>query len=99
MVAQIRIRFKIRTIPTYTSFRFGLLKKIQEYNRIRSCIQRKKEVNVSEFSVNPLYKMVAQITVRTFEENQVFRVIEGIWLHRKSRQIRIFERKISSFTS
>ena len=34
--------------------------------------------------------MVAQNMVRTYEANRVFRFVEGIWLHRKSRQIQIF---------
>ena len=32
--------------------------------------------------------MVAHFTMRTHEENQAFRFVEGIWLHRKSHQIR-----------
>ena len=35
-----------------------------------------------------LYKMVAHINMRTHGVNQAFRFVEGIWLHRKSRQIR-----------
>ena len=34
--------------------------------------------------------MVAQNTKRAYGENQVFRFVEGIWLHRKSRQIQFF---------
>ena len=34
--------------------------------------------------------MVAHFTMRV---NQAFRFVEGIWLHRKSRQIRIYFRK------
>ena len=34
--------------------------------------------------------MVAQNAVRTYGLNPVFRFVEGIWLYRKSRQIRIF---------
>ena len=34
--------------------------------------------------------MVAHLTMRTHLANQAFRVVEGIWLHRKSRQIRFF---------
>ena len=34
--------------------------------------------------------MVAHYTMRTYGVNQVFRFVEGIWLHRKSRQIRSF---------
>ena len=40
-----------------------------------------------------LYKMVAQNMVLTYGVKQVFRIAEGIWLHRKSRQIRHFGRK------
>ena len=32
--------------------------------------------------------MVAQNTVRTYGINQIFRFVEGIWLHRKTRQTR-----------
>ena len=35
-----------------------------------------------------LYYMVAQLTMRTHGVNQAFRFVEGIWLHRKSHQIR-----------
>ena len=40
--------------------------------------------------------MVAQNTVRTYGVNQVFRFVEGIWLHRnrKSLQIRFRKRSI-----
>ena len=34
--------------------------------------------------------MVAHFTMRTHGVNQAFRFIEGIWLHRKSHQIRFF---------
>ena len=34
--------------------------------------------------------MVAQITLRTYGIYQILRFVEGIWLHRKSRQIQIF---------
>ena len=34
--------------------------------------------------------MVAHFTVRTHGVNQAFRFFEGIWLHRKSHQIRFF---------
>ena len=34
--------------------------------------------------------MVAHLTMRTHGVNQAFRFVEGIWLHRKSRQIRFF---------
>jgi len=37
--------------------------------------------------------MVASFNVRTYGVNQAFRLDEGIWLHRKSRQIRHFFRK------
>ena len=34
--------------------------------------------------------MVAHFTMRTYGVNQAFRFVEGIWLHRKSHQIRFF---------
>ena len=34
--------------------------------------------------------MVDHFTMRTHGVNQAFRFVEGIWLHRKSRQIRFF---------
>ena len=34
--------------------------------------------------------MVAHLTMLTHEVNQAFRFVEGIWLHRKSHQIRFF---------
>ena len=37
--------------------------------------------------------MVAHFTFRAYGVNQVFRFVEGIWLHRKSRQINFFFRK------
>ena len=37
-----------------------------------------------------LYKMVAQNMVRTYGVNQIFRFAEGIWLNRKSCQVRLF---------
>ena len=37
--------------------------------------------------------MVAHLTMRTHGVNQAFRFVEGIWLHRKSRQIRFFSEK------
>ena len=37
--------------------------------------------------------MVAHFTMRTHGVNQAFRFVEGIWLHRKSRQIRFFSEK------
>ena len=37
--------------------------------------------------------MVDHFTMRTHGVNQAFRFGEGIWLHRKSRQIRFFLRK------
>ena len=40
-----------------------------------------------------LYWIVAHFTMRTHGLNQAFRCVEGIWLHRKSRQIRKYFRK------
>ena len=37
--------------------------------------------------------MVAHFTMRTHGVNQAFRFVEGIWLQRKSRQIRFFSEK------
>ena len=37
--------------------------------------------------------------MRTYGVKQVFQFVEGIWLHRKSRQIRGFFREITWFTS
>jgi len=37
--------------------------------------------------------MVAHFTMRTHGVNQAFRFVEGIWLHRKIRQIRFFLEK------
>ena len=37
--------------------------------------------------------MVAHFTMRTYGLNHEFRFVEGIWLHRKGRQIRFFFRK------
>ena len=37
--------------------------------------------------------MVAHFIMRTPGVNQAFRFVEGIWLHRKSRQIRFFLEK------
>ena len=34
--------------------------------------------------------MVAHFTMRTQGVNQAFRFVGGVWLHRKSRQIRYF---------
>ena len=34
--------------------------------------------------------MVARFTKRTYGVNKEFRFVEGIWLQRKSRQIRFF---------
>ena len=34
--------------------------------------------------------MVAHLPMRTYGVNQAFQFVEGIWLHRKSRQIRFF---------
>ena len=44
-----------------------------------------------------LYKMVAHFTMRTHGVKKTFRVVECIWLHRKSRQIRTIFRKIEQF--
>ena len=33
--------------------------------------------------------MIAHFTMRTYGVHQVFRLVEGIWLHRKDHQIRI----------
>ena len=41
--------------------------------------------------------MEAKNTVRTHGVNQVFRFVEGIWLHRQSRQIRFFSEKTLFF--
>ena len=35
---------------------------------------------------NRIYQSVAHFTMRTYGENQTFRFVEGIWLHRKIRQ-------------
>ena len=45
--------------------------------------------------------MVAQIAVRIYGVNQVFRIAKGIRLNRQSRQIRFFPKKthFTSFTS
>ena len=37
--------------------------------------------------------MVAHFTMGTHGVNQAFRVVKGIWLHRKSHQIRFFSDK------
>ena len=37
--------------------------------------------------------MVAHFTMRTYGVYQLFRFVEGIWLHRKSRQIRFFRKR------
>ena len=37
--------------------------------------------------------MVAHLTMRTNGVRQGFRFVEGMWLHRKSSQIRFFSRK------
>ena len=34
--------------------------------------------------------MVAHLTMHTYEVNQAFRFVEGIWLHRKSRKSEFF---------
>ena len=41
--------------------------------------------------------MVTHFTMRTHGVNQAFRFVEGIWLHRKSRQIRFFSGKCPCF--
>ena len=41
--------------------------------------------------------MVAHLTMRTHGVNQVLRFVEGIWLYRKSRQIRFFLEETLSF--
>ena len=41
-----------------------------------------------------LYQMVAYSTMRTYGVNQAFRFIEGLCLHRKSRQIRFLGKDI-----
>ena len=43
---------------------------------------------------NRIYQSVAHFTMRTYGENQTFRFVEGIWLQRKSRQIRFFVGKV-----
>ena len=43
--------------------------------------------------------MVAHFTMRTHGVNQAFRFVEGIWLHRKSHQIRFFFREKILFSS
>ena len=42
--------------------------------------------------------MVADSTMRTYGVNQEYRFVGGIWLHRKSRQIRFFS-EITYFPS
>ena len=42
--------------------------------------------------------MVAHFTMHTHGVNQAFGFVEGIWLHRKSHQIRFFFRKKNLFT-
>ena len=41
--------------------------------------------------------MVAHFTMRAYGVNQAFRFVEGIWLHRKSRQIRFYVGKSHIF--
>ena len=43
--------------------------------------------------------MVAHFTMRTHGVNQAFQFIKGIWLHRKSHQIRFFVRKKTLFSN
>ena len=38
--------------------------------------------------------MVAHFTLRTYVVNQKFRFVEGIWLHRQSRQVPFIFRKL-----
>ena len=38
--------------------------------------------------------MVAHFTLRTYVVNQEFRFVEGIWLHRQSRQVPFIFRKL-----
>ena len=40
--------------------------------------------------------MVAQNTVRRFGVNQVFQIVEGIWLYQKSLQIRFLKKRPNS---
>ena len=46
-------------------------------------------VRLTLFEPLYLYQMVAQNTMRTYGVNHLY-LLEGIWLHRKSRQIRFF---------
>ena len=39
----------------------------------------------SERKIHGFY--ILDFTMRTYEENHAFRLVEGIWLHLKSRQI------------
>ena len=41
--------------------------------------------------------MVAHFTMRTHGVKQAFRFVEGIWLHRKSHQIRYFSSEKDCF--
>ena len=40
-----------------------------------------------------LYQLVTHFTIRTYGANRAIRFVEGIWLHRKSRQIRFFRKR------
>ena len=42
------------------------------------------------FTKQVLQKIVVHLTLRSYGVNQAIRFVEGIWLHRKSRQIRLF---------
>ena len=46
-----------------------------------------------------LQKIVVHLTLRSYGVNQTIRFVEGIWLHRKSRQIRLFFSEQGYFTS
>ena len=48
---------------------------------------------------NGLYQIVAHSTMRTYEVNLEFRFVEGIFLKRKSRQIRFVFSEMILFTS
>ena len=40
-----------------------------------------------------LYEMVTHFTMRTYGVNQAFQFVNGIWIHRNSRQIRFLSGK------
>ena len=56
----------------------------------KKCDRSQEPFHCLYFPMVFLYYMVAHFTVRTYWVNQAFRFVEGIWLHRKSRQIRFF---------